>query len=64
MWLAKVDRDLGLCEEEIAEHAPEWRGPSVGHSLGTLVGQRVSQIASGYEGQNDADALLRSDPLS
>jgi len=61
VWLAKVDRELGLCEE-IASHVPEWRGPSVGHSLETLVGQRVFQIAAGYEDQNDADAL-RSDPL-
>ncbi len=61
VWLAKVDRELGLCEE-IASHVPEWRGPSVRHSLETLVGQRVLQIACGYEDQNDADAL-RSDPL-
>ncbi len=62
VWLAEVDRELGLCEE-IASHVPEWRrGPSVRHSLTTLVGQRVFQIASGYEDQNDADAL-RKDPL-
>jgi hypothetical protein len=61
VWLAEIDRELGLCES-IASHVPEWRGPSVKHSLETLVGQRVFQIASGYEDQNDADAL-RSDPL-
>jgi hypothetical protein len=61
VWLAETDRELGLCES-IASHVPEWRGPSVRHSLETLVGQRVFQIASGYEDQNDADAL-RSDPL-
>ncbi len=60
-WLAEADRDLGLCEA-IAGHVPEWRGPSVWHSLSTLVRQRVYQIASGYEDQNDSDTL-RSDPL-
>jgi hypothetical protein len=61
LWLAAADRELGLCEA-IAEHVPEWRSRSVRHSLLTLVRQRVYQIASGYEDQNDADAL-RSDPL-
>jgi hypothetical protein len=62
IWLAHIDRDLGLCEA-IAEHVPEWRGNrSVRHSLVTLVRQRVYQIACGYEDQNDADTL-RTDPL-
>lgn len=61
LWLAEADRELGLCEE-IASHVPEWRGPSVRHSLQMLVRQRVYQIACGYEDQNDADAL-RKDPL-
>jgi hypothetical protein len=62
LWLAHIDRDLGLCEA-IAEHVPEWRGErSVRHSLVTLVRQRVYQIACGYEDQNDADSL-RTDPL-
>lgn len=61
IWLAKADEELGLCEE-IASHIPEWRGPSVRHSLVTLVRQRVLQIACGYEDQNDSDTL-RSDPL-
>lgn len=62
LWLAQVDRDLGLCEA-VAEHAPEWRGGrSLRHSLTTLVRQRVYQIACGYEDQNDADSL-REDPL-
>ncbi len=60
-WLAEIDRDLGLCEA-IARHVPERRGPSVRHSLTTLVRQRVYQIACGYEDQNDSDTL-RSDPL-
>jgi DDE family transposase len=62
LWLAKIDRDLGLCEA-IAEYVPEWRSNrSVRHSLVTLVRQRVYQIACGYEDQNDADTL-RTDPL-
>jgi hypothetical protein len=62
MWLAKADEELGVCEE-IASHVPEWRkGPSVRHSLVTLVRQRVLQIACGYEDQNDSDTLRR-DPL-
>jgi hypothetical protein len=60
-WLAEVDRDLGLCEA-IARHVPERRGPSVRHSLTTLVRQRVYQIACDYEDQNDSDTL-RSNPL-
>lgn len=36
VWLAEVDRELGVCEA-IAEHVPEWRnGSSVRHSLETL----------------------------
>jgi Transposase DDE domain group 1 len=61
LWLAEVDRNLGVCEA-IARHVPERRGPSVRHSLTTLVRQRVYQIACGYEDQNDSDTL-RSDPL-
>lgn len=62
LWLARIDRDLGLCEA-VAEHVPEWRcDRSVRHSLATLVRQRVYQIACGYEDQNDADTL-RKDPL-
>jgi hypothetical protein len=60
-WLAEADEQLGLCEA-IARRVPEWRGPSVRHSLLRLVRQRVYQIAYGYEDQNDSDAL-RSDPL-
>ncbi len=61
IWLAIADEELGLCEG-IASHIPEWRGPSVRHSLKTLVRQRVLQIACGYEDQNDSDTLRR-DPL-
>jgi hypothetical protein len=63
IWLAKADEELGNLCEKIASHVPEWRkGPSVRHSLKTLVRQRVFQIACGYEDQNDSDAL-RADPL-
>ena len=61
IWLAKADEELGVCEE-IASHIPEWRGPSVRHSLVTLIRQRVLQIACGYEDQNDSETLRR-DPL-
>ena len=60
-WLAEMDEQFGLCEV-IASHVPEWRGPSLRHSLKTLVRQRVLQIACGYEDQNDSDTL-RSNPL-
>ena len=61
LWLADADERLGLCKT-IAQHIPEWRGPSIRHSLLSLVRQRVYQIACGYEDQNDAETL-RSDPL-
>lgn len=41
-WLARADRQLGLCEA-IAEEVPEWRTPSLRHSLSTLVRQRVTR---------------------
>jgi Transposase DDE domain group 1 len=62
VWLAKMDRELNVCEA-IAEHVPEWRSESsVRHSLKALVRQRVYQIACGYEDQDDSD-FLRKDPL-
>ncbi len=61
LWLAKADKELGVCEA-FSKHIPEWRGPYVRHSLLALVRQRVFQIACGYEDQNDSDTL-RSDPL-
>lgn len=60
-WLARLDSELGLCEN-LAAAIPEWRRGSSRHSLEELVRQRVLQIASGYEDQNDAD-YLRADPL-
>ena len=63
IWLAKADEEFGNLCEKIASYVPEWRkGPSVRHSLATLIKQRVFQIACGYEDQNDSDTL-RSDPL-
>jgi hypothetical protein len=60
-FLANIDSELGVCES-LAACVPEWRRGPVKHSLLALVRQRVFQIASGYEDQNDA-TLLRSDPL-
>ena len=52
--LADVDKELGL-SESLAACVPEWRRrtSSATHSLVDLVRQRVLQIASGYEDQND-----------
>jgi hypothetical protein len=61
LWLAKVDKELGLCER-ISECVEEWRNRRGRHPLVSLVRQRVFQIACGYEDQNDSDAL-REDPL-
>jgi len=61
LWLSQKDSELGLCEA-ISEHVPEWRRRKGRHSLGSLVRQRVLQIACGYEDQNDSDSL-REDPL-
>ena len=61
VWLAEADSELGLCEA-ISESVPEWRKRKGRHSLASLVRQRVFQIASGYEDQNDSDSL-RLDPL-
>ena len=60
-WLAEADDALGLCEA-LAARIPEWRRGPVRHRLGTLVRQRVFQIACGYADQNDA-TTLRTDPL-
>ncbi len=61
VWLRKMDAQMGLCEA-ISECVPEWRKRKGRHSLLSLVKQRVFQIASGYEDQNDSD-FLREDPL-
>ena len=61
VWLSRMDSEMGLCEA-ISECVPEWRRRKGRHSLASLVKQRVFQIASGYEDQNDSDTL-REDPL-
>src|SRR5215210_8476204 len=61
VWLSRMDSELGLCER-ISECVPEWRKRKGRHSLANLIKQRVFQIASGYEDQNDSDTL-RQDPL-
>ncbi len=61
VWLHRIDSEMGLCET-ISECVPEWHTRKVRHSLASLVRQRVLQIASGYEDQNDSDTL-REDPL-
>lgn len=61
LWLEKMDGELGLCEA-LSECVPEWRKRRGRHSLAGLVRQRVFQIASGYEDQNDSNTL-REDPL-
>lgn len=60
-WLSEVDEELELCQT-IAGCGPEWRRRKGRHSLVALIRQRVFQIASGYEDQNDSNAL-RADPL-
>jgi hypothetical protein len=60
-WLAEADATLGLTTT-LTEVIPDWRSRRGRHDLGTLVAQRVYQIACGYEDQDDADHL-RSDPL-
>jgi len=60
-WLSEVDEELELCET-IARCVPEWRKRKGHHSLASLIRQRVFQIASGYEDQNDSNTL-RADPL-
>jgi hypothetical protein len=60
-WVARAEAALGVCAA-LATCVPEWRRGPVRHSLGTLVRQRVFQIACGYADQDDADAL-RADPL-
>ncbi len=61
VWLSKIDSEMALCEA-ISECVEEWRTRRGRHSLLSLLRQRVFQIASGYEDQNDSDTL-REDPL-
>jgi hypothetical protein len=61
LWLAKMDKELGLCEA-ISECVHEWRKRRARYSLEALIRQRVFQIACGYEDQNDSN-FLREDAL-
>ena len=60
-WLGEAEAAIGVCAA-LAACVPEWRRSHIRHSLGTLVRQRVFQIACGYADQNDADTL-RTDPV-
>lgn len=60
-WVAEADDALGVTAA-LAAAMRDWRTRQSRHDLGTLVAQRVYQIACGYEDQNDADTL-RGDPL-
>jgi hypothetical protein len=62
LLLREVDRRTGLLKE-FAACFRDYRNPSlVVHSLGTLIRQRVTGMALGYEDLNDHDQL-RHDPL-
>jgi hypothetical protein len=60
LWLADADAAVGLTEA-LAAALPDGRHHRH-HSLRGLLAQRIFQIASGYDDQNDA-TTLRSDPL-
>lgn len=60
-WLAEADAVLGLTAT-LATVVPDWRTRRGQHDVGTLLAQRIYQIACGYEDQNDA-TTLRTDPL-
>ena len=61
VWLARADDRLGV-SAAFAEQIRDWRRGPVRHPLALLLRQRLLQIASGYEDQDDADTLRR-DPL-
>lgn len=61
VWLEEADTALGL-SAAFAAQIPDWRRGPVRHRLGTLLRQRIFQIACGYADQDDADTLRR-DPL-
>ncbi len=63
LWLEKMDEELGLCEA-ISECVPEWRRRKGPHSLGSLVRQRVFQIACGYEDQRTTLTPCAKTPCS
>lgn len=59
-WLAEADGALGLTDR-LAAATPD-RRHHCHHALRAVLAQRIFQIASGYEDQNDA-TTLRHDPL-
>ena len=59
-WLAEADAALGLTEA-LAAALPDRRHHRH-HALQAMLAQRIYQIASGYDDQNDA-TTLRHDPL-
>lgn len=59
-WLAEADAALGLTEA-LAAALPDRRHHRH-HALPAMLAQRIYQIASGYDDQNDA-TTLRHDPL-
>ena len=62
LLLREVEQQIGLIEA-LADVIPDGRDERyVKHSVDTLLFQRVSQIASGYEDANDCDEL-RKDPI-
>lgn len=61
VWLARADDRLGV-SAAFAEQIRDWRRGPIRHPLALLLRQRLLQIASGYEDQDDADTLRR-DPL-
>jgi len=62
MLLQKVDEQLGLTKR-LATAIVDRRDPGrIKHPLEEMLGQRIYQIACGYEDCNDADQL-RSDPI-
>ncbi len=60
--LRQVDRWIGLTKA-LAKRLPDQRDPDkIEHSLGSMLRQRIYELALGYEDLNDHDTL-RKDPL-
>jgi hypothetical protein len=60
--LGAVDRRIGLIDRLTAAITDTRDARYITHTLHDFLAQRVFQIASGYEGANDANTL-RSDPM-
>ena len=61
LLLRDVDREIGLIRRMVQCLGDSRDQSKVQHTLEALIGQRVFQMAAGYEDCNDADSL-RSDP--